>query len=327
MLTIRPFCNTDPPLLLELWKKSRLHDSQARLIPLSMNVLLMQTLGPPFYERRSIMLAFEKEKPVGYVHATPGPTPDGSTLSDQIGQICFLALDPEATEPVRVGKALLKTSEEFLTGLGIKDIFGGSPRPCAPFYVGFFGASEPLGFFDSELLPIQVFEESGYQVLKNTVRFHFELQDFEPQVTMTSVEQMDKLDVLINHLPMPKTWWEACSFAHFSWIESMAKLRDSGRTVARIRVRVTRSDSDESRFSSDKECHAGLMDVRVLPDFHRQGVAAFTLGETLRYLANRCDVRSIEAHIADDTATMISLLRSLHWNETDHGKVFRKLFN
>ncbi len=329
MLTIRPFRNSDPPLLLALWTQSRNRDSRAELIPLSEKIIQMQTLGPPFFDRRSIMLAFQDRQPVGYVHATLGPSSDGSDLDHQTGQICFVAVDPsvapEVADSVSVTKALLQAAETYLIGLGCKEIFGGSPRPCAPFYTGFFGGAEPIGFFDSDVPLIQAFRESGYSVVKNTVRFHLDLHDFEPRVTMSSVEQMDKLDIVINRSPKPKTWWEACSFAHFAWLEVAAQLRSSGRTVARIRVRITKPDQEAKDAMRKTNCDAGLMDVRVLPDFHRQGVAAYTMGELLRHLARYCNVGQIEAHIADDTPTMFSLLRSLNWHEIDQGKVFRKM--
>ncbi len=322
MLTTRPFCNADPPLLLELWTKSQSCESRASLIPLSMDVLHMQMLGQPFFDRRSIILAFDHQTPVGYVHTTPGPNADSSDLGRQTGQICFMAIDPTLADSVQTAKTLLAAAEEYLTGLGIREIFGGSPRPCAPFYTGFYGAAEAIGFFDSDAHLIQAFQESGYEVVKNTVRFQKDLQHFVPHVSASTIGQMKNLDVDINEMPIPKTWWEACSFAPFAWVEAVAKLKTSGRTVARVRARIMEIENDALFSSPD----AGLMDVRVLPDFHRQGVAAFTLGELLRYLAFRRRVRLIEAHIADDTATMFALLRSLHWNEIDRGKVFRKCF-
>jgi GNAT superfamily N-acetyltransferase len=52
-------------------------------------------------------------------------------------------------------------------------------------------------------------------------------------------------------------------------------------------------------MSSAGAKHAGLMDVRVLPDFHRQGVAAYTMNEMLRFLARDHNVHHIEAHIVE----------------------------
>ena len=297
---------------------------RSRLIPLSMNILQMQTLGLPFFDPRSIMLAFDDDTPVGYVHTTLGPSPDGFNLSSRTGQICFLAVNPECSDPVSVARALLEAAEKYLIDLGVEEIYGGSPRPCAPFYIGFFGGAEAIGFFDSDTHLIRAFHEAGYEVFKNTVRFHLDLRDFKPRITPIVVGLMEKLDIFINDLPKPKTWWEACSFANFSWMEASARLKSNGRPVARIRVRVANPDMEDEDVLYSGTWDAGLMDVRVLPDFHRQGVAAYTLGEMLRYLVMQGQAEQIEAHIAEDSATMYPLLRSLSWREIDTGKIFLK---
>lgn len=324
MLTIRPFRNTDPPLLLRLWKQSRDPDSRSRLIPLSINTLLMQVLGLPMFDPRSIMLAFNGDNPVGYVHTTPGPTDDGSDLCPQTGQICFLAVDLDYPDKVDAARALLDAAEHYLVGRGALKIYGGSPRPCAPFYIGFHGGAEAIGFFDSQSHVIRAFEESGYALYKTTARFRLNLRDYVPPFIDSILEWEDKIEVGFSDFPLPKTWWEACSFANFEWIEAVAKLKSNGRPVARIRVRVANPDTEEMDRLYKGCWDVGLMDVRVHPDFHRQGVAAYTLRETLRRLMLHSHIMQIEAHIADDSSTMYPLLRLLRWEEVDTGKIFCK---
>ena len=69
MLTVRPFRNEDPPRLLKLWRRTqRSRDKLPPLPSLSIERLQAQVLGLPMLDRRSIMLAFNDETPVGYIH-------------------------------------------------------------------------------------------------------------------------------------------------------------------------------------------------------------------------------------------------------------------
>jgi ribosomal protein S18 acetylase RimI-like enzyme len=324
MLTIRPYRNEDPPRLLSLWKRSQQQRTRTRLIPLSMSTLQMQTLGLPFFDRRSILLAFDNQEPVGYIHTTLGPTPDGFNLNRRSAHICFLCVDPAYHDLWGAARALLFAAEHHLAQLGVEEIFGGSPRPSAPFYIGFYGGSEPIAFFDSDQYLIQVFLESGYHIHKNTARFYLDLANYIPPMTSAMVHWHSRLDVEFSETPKPKTWWDACAFANFEWIEATAFLSDAHRPVARIRVRVANPDMDEAQVLYGGTWDAGLMDARVHPDFYRQGVAAYTLAEMLRYLAGKNQIKQIEAHIDEDSISMYSLLRSLLWKQIDTGKIFRK---
>ena len=324
MLTIRPFRNEDSPCLLDLWKKNQVQGLRSRLIPLTMNTLQMQVLGIPFFDPRSIMLALDGKTPIGYVHTTLGPDANGADQTRRSGQICFLAVDSGYADVSAATQALLTAAERYLTGLGVKEIYGGSPRPCAPFYIGFHGGAEAIGFFDSQTHVIEAFRETGFEVYKTTVRFRLGLTNYTPPMPPGILDWLNKLDIVINDLPLPKTWWEACSFANFEWLEAAARLKSNGRPVARVRIRVANPDSEETDDLYQGCWDAGLMDVRVHPDFYRQGVAAYTLRELLRFLIDQSYVRQIEAHIADDSAMMYPLLRSLHWEEIDTGKIFRK---
>ncbi|MDR1141517.1 MAG: GNAT family N-acetyltransferase [Planctomycetaceae bacterium] len=324
MLTIRSYRNEDPPRLLSLWKKSQQQGTRTRLMPLSMNTLQMQILGLPFLDRRSIFLAFENQEPVGYIHTTLAPTPDGFNLNHRSAHICFLCVDPVYQDRWGVARELLRAGEQYLAEQGVEEIFGGSPRPSAPFYIGFYGGSEPIAFFDSDQYLVQVFLEAGYQIFKNTARFYLNLPNYIPPMTSAMVQWHSRLDVEFNETPVPKTWWDACAYANFEWIEATAFLNTTHRPVARIRVRVANPDMDESQVLYGGTWDAGLMDIRVHPDFYRQGVAAYTLAEMLRYLVGKNQIKQIEAHIDEDSVSMYPLLRSLLWNQIDTGKIFRK---
>lgn len=324
MLTIRPFRNEDPPRLLKLWTKSQSQQNRSDLVQLSMSSLQMQTLGLPFFDSHAIMLAFDGDDAVGYVHTTLGPNRDGSDFSATSGQICFMAVDPEYPDLWGAARILLHAAEDYLLLQGVTEIFGGSPRPCAPYYIGFYGASEPIGIFDSDAHLIQIFQEAGFETVMKTTRYRLGLRKYTPPMTPITVGWRSQLEIKFNESAPSKTWWEACSFANFEWYEATASLLSTNRPIARIRVRISDPDTEHEQLLYGGTWDAGLMDIRVHPDFHRKGVAAYTLGEMLRYLVCKGEVFRIEAQIDQSDPSLNALLKSLGWQAIDTGTVFRK---
>lgn len=324
MLTVRPFRNEDPPRLLSLWTSSQRHGSRARLMPLSRNILEMQVLGQPFFDPRSIMLAVDEHQIVGYVHTAFGPGRDGSRLDRKKGQICFLCVDPMYPDPWGAARVLLAAAERYLTEQGAEEIYGGSPRPTAPFYLGFYGGGEPIAFFDSDRFIIQVFQEFGYRTVHKTTRLGLDLKTFDPPIGPAFLGWRSRLMLEFDENPRARTWWEACSLAHFDWLEVRAFLGRTQQPVARVRVRTVNPGADDDAPVCAAAWDAALTDVRVHPDFMKQGVASYTLSETLRHLIAGKNVSWIEAHIVDEMPSINSLLRSLGWREIETGTVFYK---
>lgn len=322
MVHIRPFRNEDPPRLLSLWKKCQRRNPP--LVSLSMNALQMQVLGMPFWDRRAIMLAFEREKAVGYVHTTLGPSSDGSRLDSSTGQICFLCVDPAHTDRWAVANALLQAAERYLTNCGAKTIYGGSPRFCAPFYFGFHGGGEPIGFFDSDQYLIQTFLSAGYLPCKRTVRFRLDSSQYVPKTTPSMLGWAPRLVIEHDLYPNPRTWWEAMAQAGFHWSESVAYLTSSRRPVARATLRIVHPDFEQDDNLYGKNWDAGLVYVGVHPDFQHQGIAAYLLEETVRHLMLQGQIADIEAQVTDDSPFVQTLLRSLNWKEIDTGTLYQK---
>lgn len=289
-----------------------------------MTTLQMQTLGIPFFDPKSIQLVFDGSTPVGYAHTTLGPASDGSDFSRETGQICFLCVDPEYPDLWGASRTLLYHAEEYLRNQGVREIYGGSPRPCAPFYIGFFGGAEPIGFFNSDPHLIQVFQELKYETFQTTTRYRLGLTNYVPQVTQATLRWRSELDIRCRTHPKPKTWWEACALANFEWFEVFASLVGTGKSICRIRARVASPDTEVDNILYGGTWDAALMDMRVHSDFVRRGVGAFCLGEMLRCLVQQSQAMQIEAHLIDSDKSMNRLLRYLDWSVVDTGVIFRK---
>jgi ribosomal protein S18 acetylase RimI-like enzyme len=326
MLSARSFRNEDPPVILALWQKSQQRSINAGLVSLSMNTLQMQTLGVPFFDPRSIILAFDDNKPVGYAHTSLSPKSDGSGLDPLTGQICFIAVNPEYPDTRAVARLLLQEGEKYLLGLNVKKIFSASPRPCVPFYLGTYGDSEPIAFFDSEPHIISAFQEANYQIFMKTYRYRLQLEDYLPPITPVTVGWRSQLTIEFDRDAKSRTWWEACCFANDEWVRAVASFNNSNRRIAQVWMRIAVPDTEEYNSMFASTPNAGLMDIKVHPEFCRNGIAAYILGETLRFVSNEYGASRVESHINQNDVPMNELLKALKWKIIDTGTAFCKEF-
>jgi len=324
MLTIRSFRNEDPPRLLELWRRTQQRrDGWAPLLSPSHNQLQAQILGLPMFDNRSIMLAFEGNVPVGYVHTTLAPTDDGHSLDPATGQICFLCVDPKYPDPSGAAAALIRGGEDYLVGLGAQKIYGGSPPPSAPFYTGFYSGGEAIGILDADTAIVNAFHEANYQVHQKTTWFHFDLRNYSPAATLETVILHAELVIEIHEVPEAKTWWEGCAQANGVWFDAMAYLARTHRPVARLRTRVSYPDMENILAMYGGTWVASLIELRVHPDFANDGTKKYLLEEMVRYLAAQNQVVQIETHVTEDSP-LFGLLHSQSWKERGSGSVFVK---
>jgi ribosomal protein S18 acetylase RimI-like enzyme len=325
MLTIRSFRNEDPPRLLKLWQKTQQRGNDPKAaVPLSMNLLQAQMLGLPMLDNRSIMLAFEDDIPVGYVHTSFAPTADGYSFDYTTGHICFLCVYPECSDAFGTAAALIRAGEDYLLGLGAQKIFGGSPSPSAPFYTGFYSGAESVGILLSDKKIAQAFYEANYQVHQKTAWFCFDFHSPLPPLFAEVAKYHDKFDVEISEVPRAKTWWEGCTQTNGIWFDAVAYPARTERPVARLRTRIAYPDTENILMMYGGIWLASLMELRVHPDFADGGVAKYLLVELIRYLAAQNQVFQIETHAAEDSPLFILLCGDQRWQKQDDGCVFVK---
>ena len=324
MLTIRSFRNEDPPRLLTLWHKTQQRQNGfSPLFPLSLNQLQTQILGLPMLDNRSIMLALEGDTPVGYIHTTCAPVDDGHSFDPTTGQICFLCVDPGYHDASGAATALIRAGEDYLSGLGARKIFGGSPSPSAPFYTAFYSGGEALGFLHSDKIVVQAFHEMNYQIHQKTAWFHFDLRNYSPEITLETIGYYAELAIEIREVSETKTWWEGCILSNGIWFDATAYLVQTNRPIARLRTRISYPDTESFLAMYGGTWLASLMELRAHPDYATHDIKKYLLEEVIRYLATQKHVVQIEAHATEDSP-LFTLLCSLSWQERDSGSVFVK---
>ena len=324
MLTIRPFRNEDPLKLLEIWRQQQRDPLRAHYIPMTMAELDTGPLGIPFFDRHCLQLAFDDKRPVGFVQVGFASNSDGSGLSREVGHIAVVAVVPDCLEPVVACKALIQAGENVLIAGGVHKIFGGSPRPGLPYYLGLYGGAEPIGIFDADTPVIEAFRQLGYKIHQKTHRFERNLKNYQPRILPGTLRWREKIQSQIVDCPPAKNWWEAISLAHCEWWELTGVQTENARAIAKVRVRLSQPGPDKMQRAYDNNWDAALTEIRVHPDFHRKGLGAFVLGEILRFLIRENRATRIEAHIAESCSALCGLLRALDWHEIETGTIFAR---
>ncbi|NQT40005.1 MAG: GNAT family N-acetyltransferase [Planctomycetes bacterium] len=315
MLSYRSFCNTDPPLLVSLWRSRIGQPGLARSV--SVDLIEQLLLAKLYFDPQGLILAMEDDQSVGFAHAGFGPNEEESRLSTQLGVTSMIMVRPD-DDAREVAAGLLQRCEAHLRQRGAQVLYGGGIRPLNPFYLGLYGGSELPGILDSDLVARQAFAESGYTEIERTVVLHRDLPDFRPAVNRQLIQLSRRMMIEIVVDPPSRTWWEACTTGDFDMTRIQLRPRGGGPVLAEAMMRSMDPISGTGFARA-----AGLTELHVDRQHRRQGLATFLLAETFRHLT-RQGVSVVETQTMQENGPALGLYAKLGFAETDHGGVFRR---
>lgn len=315
MLRYRTFRNTDPPALAEIWRSRA---GEAGFVqPASAELIEQLVLSRTYFDYDGLVLAWQDDRPVGFVHAGFGPDEGESRISTELGVTCMLIVRPECPGD-EVAAGLLERSEDYLRRRGAKVLYGGAIRPLNPFYLGLYGGSELPGVLRSDPLLPRVYESHGYTEVDRTLIFHGDLRMFHPPVNRRQMQVRRRMTVHVTVDPPSRSWWEACTVGQFDLTRFELSPRGGSQSVAHATVR----DMDPSGVPGVGRA-IGLIDVHVEPQYRRQGLVTFLLGELFHHFG-RQGVNRLEVQTMQHNTAAAALYRRLGFQLVDEGIVFRK---
>ena len=209
MIDYRPFRNTDPPALCEIWRSHA--PLRAFFQPLTPPILETTVLSRPFFDREGLIVAVEDGEPIGFVHAGFGRDQDGSFLDTSIGATCMLLVSNPQQRP-QVGRELLARSEQYLQHRGAVDgSIGGGSQLMAPFYLGLYGGTHVPGILATDSAQLELFTAAGYRETGRRSIMQRQIAGFRPVVDRHQIQL--KRNSLVESFPDPCStcWWEACT--------------------------------------------------------------------------------------------------------------------
>ncbi len=315
MLRFRTFCNSDPPLLTEIWRSRRPRSG----LPCEITPSLLEhfVFSRPYFDCEGLILAFDGERAVGFAHAGFGPNQAKDAISTELGTTCLLMVRPDCDE-TKVAAGLLEKSEEYLVRRGAKVIYGGAVAPLDAFYLGLYGGSELPGVLQSDAVSRNIYNASGYKEIDRAVIFQADVHSFCAPMTrqLMQVRRRMIFKTLVDH--PTQNWWEACTLGSFDLTRYALYTHSETSAVAHATLR----NMDPTAMPGSGG-NVGLIDLQVDIRYRRQGLVSFLLSEIFHQLA-RQGVAAVETQTMQGNSAAMSLYRKLGFQEVDQGIVFRK---
>ncbi len=316
MLSYRSFRNIDPPTITALWRSR----AESLGLPRAVSPDLFEQLvfSRLYFDYDGLILAFDGDQPLGFVHAGFGPM-DGQSyrISTELGVTCLMMVKPGAAE-AEVSAGLLERAEEYLRRRGAKVLYGGCMNPLNPFYAGLYGGSELPGLLDADTTTRQAFADRGYREVERTRIMRIELSRF---VSMIDRQQMQirRQMVVESQIDAPtRTWWEACTLGEFELTRFEMVPKAGGPAVATALFR----GMDPSGNSVIGRT-AGLMHFEVDPAHRRRGYAVFLLSEAFRQF-QRQGIVTVETQTPETNLPAVKMYEKMNFQCVGGGGVFRK---
>ena len=208
MIEYRPFLNTDPPLIVDLW--SRLPRVEGLVKSIDETTLEKHVFSKIYFDRNGFFVALEGDRIVGFSHAGFPPNDELADLNKQCGIVSQLRVEPR-DDHSQIRQQLLTLTVEYLRAHGAETIYAGCKFPYSPFYLGLYGGSRHPGILDTDVSTLETFADFGFAVNDQVIIMERSLEAFK---TITDRQQMTvRRGYLINAstYPIEQTWWESCT--------------------------------------------------------------------------------------------------------------------
>ena len=314
MIEYRAYRNCDAPAVASIWQAQP--PSRALFSAVTPALLEQRVFSKPYFDREGLILAWEGEQAIGFVHAGFCVNEDQTALNKSTGIIFQLLVGPHACRnDIAIG--LMEQAESYLRAAGSNRAMGGAAYPHHAFYLGLYGGSELPGILLSDGEALERFRSQGYGEKLRTITMQKELASFRPAFDRKQMQIRRKYKTSTIPDPMPATWWEACNAATTQQTRFELHAPTGERCASVTYWNIEPLSSSWGLYAM------GLSELEVDESCRRQGIATFLVSETLRQIQSQ-GVSLVEVQMPADNEAAISLYRKLGFREVDYGIVFEK---
>ncbi|MBL8820024.1 MAG: GNAT family N-acetyltransferase [Planctomyces sp.] len=301
--------------MLQLWHSCNLGPSAAE--GFSTDILELFTFSLPFFDRKGLILAFDDEKPVGFVHAGFAPTADLSGLDYRQGTLAALMVLP-AYRRKGIGSQLVRLAEQYLAEKGAAVVEAGGGREKNGFYVGMYGGLQPSGFSESSAAWDTFFSRLGYSPGSRTIVVRRDLFKSRDPVNARLIRNRRQVNLVITDRPSGQPWWWFVRFGHLDSLRFELEERASRKIVAS--GQIIGMDVFIPKWGVRS---VGIRDVFVPESERRHGYALALVLEICRRLRDEA-VQLIEAHVDAESQGGLDLFTSANFEPVEHLLTFRR---
>jgi hypothetical protein len=315
LIRYRPFRNSDPPALAEIWRSQPPLHRLAQ--PMSAALWEECVLSKTYFDAEGLIVATDGARPIGFVHAAFGPTENETELEHAHGVISRLLVGPHADRGA-VMSELLSAGEHYLFQSGAADAAVGNVDPLGPFYLGLYGSSLQVGVLKSDQAQLDFYRQHDYQPAGERIVLQKSLSGYRCPVDRDQVKHRKLYEILESQDALGQTWWEACTTSHLERNSFQLTPKCGGVPVA---AAVTAHMQPLGRAWGVQT--AGFESVTALSESWQNGTALLLVAEAIKAL--HCQgVMLMEAVVEDTDSPLRKILSTLGFKEVDRGVILKK---
>jgi ribosomal protein S18 acetylase RimI-like enzyme len=311
----RSFRNYDPPGLAVIWNEAFIGRGGVKLRHSS--PLENYLFAKPYFDPEGLIVAVDNDQLIGFAHAGLGSNDEQAGVSTESGVICALGVRPSHARQ-GIGTELLRRCESYLTGKGAHTLFAGPMAPHNPFYLGLYGGSELPGFLASDPTTEPFLRRHGYDVHDTCLVFQRSLTQPANITDLRFPHLRQHYDVRIVPRSGIASWWQECTLGPIELVEFHLLDKASNQMVGK--TAVWEMDLFSWRWNQPA---VGIMEIEVVPEFRRRGMAKFLLSQMLRYLQEQY-FGLTEVQTMQHNQPAINLYQSLGFQQVDTGRIYKK---
>lgn len=318
MITFRPFRNTDPPALADVWNES--HPARSAYPLRTPGILDRWVFSKPYFDPKGLIVAEDTEtnKIVGYVLAGFGPNAELSALDRTNGVICSVAIRPDARRH-GVARDLVRKAEEYLMASGSTILHAGPRWPYCPYGFGLYGGTNCPGFLASDPGADPFFRSLGYEPAGTTLVFHKKLDTPLAIADGRFALLRRRYETQVLRNASVPSWWHDCVWGLLEPVEFRVVDKLANNFLA-ARAVVWELEGYGWRWGFPS---AGVLDIQVRQDLRRQGLAKLLVAQVLRFLQDQF-FGICEVHAPAERPELVNLCKAATMEQVDVGTTYVK---
>lgn len=311
MIEYRSFLNTDIDALREIWGQQP--SLRCMVDSLRRHDIEQLILSKPWFDSAGLILAIDRDRPLGFVHAGFGPRKDRGCVDKSTGVLSQLrVVDHSASE--EIAQTLLERAIEYLRSSGSKVCVAGSAFPFAPFYLGLYGGSRIPGVPDEDTAMAEALIRFGFEPGGRIVVLERDLNGLRIPTTRTQLTMGRQYQVQPITDPIPSTWWMCCAYGAADLVAfEMKSRKDDHQAGAAFFWQIQPlSDSWGKRT-------VGMIESRIEKQLRQQGRGGFLVAQAFRHLADR-GYQQVEIQLRETDEPALALARRMGFELVSGGQ-------
>lgn len=264
-----------------------------------------------------MILAFDGERLVGYVHASFTANDSQTDLDPHQGILAAIMVHPEYRRR-GIGRELVRRAEDYLHAHGAVTVDAGAGLNRNGFYCGIYGGLEPSGFCASAAAWKEFFGALGYGGCREVFVMRRDLLQSRDPVNAKLLRHRRHLNLVITDRPSKETWWWFVRYGHLDSLRFELQEKSSSEVVAS--GQIIGMDLFIPKWGVRS---VGIRGIFVPESQRRHGYAQALVLEICRRLRGE-SVQLVEAHVESDNRAVVDLFTSAKFELNDRLLSFRK---